>query len=168
MKKIILLFSILLLVFAACSSSSSSLSDTKQSTTLEDNVHSDLVSDHVHDESHPHEEDVNVVTYEEQASEPNDLEKTTEIFEQEVIARNWEFSPNPIKIPYGSNVILHVKSVDVEHGISIPDFGISNKLIPGETVDIEFIANKKGEFTFTCNVYCGYGHSHMSGLIIIS
>lgn len=90
--------------------------------------------------------------------------KTVEI---SMIAKQWEFDPSTITVNKGDKVVLHVKSIDVAHGISISQFGVSEYLEPGKTVDIEFIADKTGEFTFFCNVYCGEGHSSMRGKLIV-
>lgn len=84
-----------------------------------------------------------------------------------IIAKNWEFEPNEIIVNKGDNVKLNIKSIDVNHGIAIPDFGISEFLTPGKEVTIEFIADKEGEFRFFCNVFCGEKHMMMKGKIIV-
>ena len=60
-----------------------------------------------------------------------------------------------------------MESVEGEHGIAIPQFGISETLPLGEDVHAEFIADEKGTFGFYCNVPCGSGHSSMDGIIVI-
>jgi len=87
--------------------------------------------------------------------------------EFDVTAKRWEFDPDPIKVNEGDKVILNIKSIDVAHGIAIPDFGISARLNPGKETRVEFIADKKGTFTFFCNVQCGSGHSLMRGQLIV-
>ncbi len=57
--------------------------------------------------------------------------------------------------------------MDVPHGFKLKEFGIDEKLNPGEEVTVEFIANKTGEFEFYCNVQCGAGHSDMRGKLIV-
>lgn len=49
----------------------------------------------------------------------------------------------------------------------MPEYNINEKLHPGENVDIKFIADKYGEFTFSCNVFCGEGHKSMKGKLIV-
>ena len=87
--------------------------------------------------------------------------------EIEVIAKNWEFEPSTIKVKEGAKVKLTVKSIDIAHGIAIPDFGVSQRFEAGETVTVEFTADKKGAFSFFCNVYCGSGHRSMKGTLIV-
>jgi heme/copper-type cytochrome/quinol oxidase subunit 2 len=90
-----------------------------------------------------------------------------EIREIEVTAKQFEFSPNPIRVKLGENVRLKITSIDVTHGFSLPEFGINETLNPNETVSVEFQATKKGEFPFTCSVFCGSGHTGMKGTLIV-
>ncbi len=84
-----------------------------------------------------------------------------------LIAKQWEFSPKTITVKKGDRVKLTLKSVDVEHGFLLPEFAIDEKLKPGQTVTVEFTADKTGEFTFRCNVLCGSGHLDMVGKLIV-
>ena len=93
---------------------------------------------------------------------------TENVKEISVTARQWEFDPNPIIVNKGDKVKLSIKSVDVAHGFSLPDFGINKRLEPGKIETVEFIADKSGQFTFFCNVVCGSGHSNMKGTLIVN
>lgn len=84
-----------------------------------------------------------------------------------ITAKQWSFSPSIIKIKKGDTVVLKLKSADVKHGISIPDFGINEQIEPGETKIVEFVADKTGTFAFSCNIPCGVGHKAMTGTIIV-
>ncbi len=84
-----------------------------------------------------------------------------------VIAKQWEFEPATITVSQGDRVRMEVQSVDVTHGINIPDFGVNENLKAGERVVIEFDADKKGTFPFTCSVFCGAFHGDMSGKIVV-
>ena len=84
-----------------------------------------------------------------------------------ITAKQWEFIPNEITVNEGDIVKLSIESVDVNHGISLREFGVNEFLSPGNTVNIEFVADKKGEFTFFCNVQCGAGHTSMRGKLIV-
>ncbi|MBS3150239.1 cupredoxin domain-containing protein [Candidatus Woesearchaeota archaeon] len=114
------------------------------------------------------------VSYEAQVSgnsiskqEMEDINEPVSVKEFDIIARQWEFEPSVITVNEGDRVILHVESVDVAHGIAISEFGVNEYLNPGETVDVKFIADKKGEFEFYCNVFCGEDHSSMAGRLIV-
>ena len=68
-------------------------------------------------------------------------------------AKNWEFEPNTITVKKGDSVAITVHSIDVAHGFALPDFGVSQRLNAGDEVTVEFTADKKGTFTFFCNVF---------------
>ena len=85
-----------------------------------------------------------------------------------IIAKQWEFQPDTITVNKGDLVKLTIESVDVNHGIKISEFNINERLNPGETVNIEFIADKTGEFSFFCSVPCGSGHGSMKGTLIVN
>ena len=93
---------------------------------------------------------------------------TGEVKVFDMVAKQWEFSPNKIEVNEGDTVILNVKSIDVDHGLAIPALGINKFLSPGNTVKIEFVAHQKGTFVFACSVSCGVGHTGMSGKIIVN
>lgn len=82
-------------------------------------------------------------------------------------AKQWKFQPDTITVNRGDQVKLSITSVDVEHGIAMPDFGISSTLNPGQTTEIEFVADKSGTFSFFCSVFCGVGHGDMRGTLIV-
>ncbi len=92
---------------------------------------------------------------------------TGEVREFEMTAKQFEFVPNTITVNKGDTVKLHITSTDVTHGFALPDFGVSETLAPGQDVHVEFVADKTGTFTFSCNVYCGTGHTGMSGQLIV-
>jgi len=82
-------------------------------------------------------------------------------------AKKFEFDPPTITVKQGDKVRLKVKSIDVEHGFSLPDFDIKVNLAPNKEEIIEFTADKKGTFTFFCSVFCGEGHRSMKGSLIV-
>jgi cytochrome c oxidase subunit II len=90
-----------------------------------------------------------------------------EVKEFTMIAKQWEFDPGVIRVNKGDTVRLFVKSIDVAHGFALPDFGVNERLNPEQTVEVEFVADKTGTFTFFCSVQCGSGHSHMNGQLIV-
>ena len=91
----------------------------------------------------------------------------SKVKEFNIIAKQWDFSPNTITVNEGDTVILNIQSIDVTHGFVISEFGVSEQLTSGNTVKVEFTADKKGTFSFFCNVFCGAGHSRMSGKLVV-
>jgi len=84
-----------------------------------------------------------------------------------LIAKQWEFSPSIITVNKGDRVKLMIQSADIAHGIKIDAFNVNNRLEPGQTTIVEFVADKAGTFSFYCNVFCGDGHSGMKGTLIV-
>ncbi len=76
-------------------------------------------------------------------------------------ASRFTFNPAIIKVKEGDKVRIRVQNTDTKHGISIPDFNVR-----GEE-SVEFIATKKGNYTFYCGMYCGSGHPEMRGTFIV-
>lgn len=91
----------------------------------------------------------------------------SEFVEIDMTAKQWEFNPGIVTVREGSKVKLNIKSIDVTHGFALPDFGVSENLAPGNTVTVEFTADKKGTFTFFCSVFCGSGHRDMKGTLVV-
>lgn len=87
--------------------------------------------------------------------------------EFEMTARQWEFQPSAITVQKGDRVKLRITSVDVSHGFKLPEFGVDERLEPGRQLNVDFIADKAGTFTFFCNVLCGSGHGEMRGTLVV-
>ena len=62
---------------------------------------------------------------------------------------------------------LVAKSLDVGHGISIPEVNLNLPIPAGQESVGEFTAAKEGEFIAYCSVYCGTGHGKMQGKLIV-
>lgn len=84
-----------------------------------------------------------------------------------VVAKQWSFDPDPIRVNYGDVVRLEITSADVSHGFALADFNINETIEPGQTTIIEFIADKKGTFGFSCSIPCGRDHGQMRGQLIV-
>ena len=102
-----------------------------------------------------------------QEAEPGQIEPTGEVKEFFIVAKNWEFSPPMIKVNAGDTVKLHVNTIEGTHGFLISEFGINRRLEPGEEQEIVFMADKKGNFSMVCSVYCGSGHEGMRGVLVV-
>ncbi len=99
------------------------------------------------------------------ASENKQLSQ--EVKEFKLIAKQFEFLPDSIEVNKGDKVRLLITSIDVEHGISIPEYDIIEKLPKNKEVQIDFVADKQGTFRFFCSVFCGNGHGDMNGELVV-
>jgi cytochrome c oxidase subunit 2 len=83
-------------------------------------------------------------------------------------AEKYHFTPETINVNLGDTVVLEITALDTDHGFGLSAFNIDQRLPKGQTVKIEFVADKKGEFTFKCTHFCGWGHFGMNGKLIVS
>jgi len=89
------------------------------------------------------------------------------IKEIELEAYQFGFSPETITVKEGDIVKLKVTSRDVPHGVYIKEYGINQTVEKGQQKEVDFIADKTGEFDILCSVYCGSGHHQMQGKLIV-
>lgn len=95
------------------------------------------------------------------------IHSTGETKEFNVRAFNWGFNPATIEVKAGDKVVLHVTTDDIDHGLAINEFLVNKRVQPGQTTNIEFMADKRGTFEIYCSVPCGEGHLGMKGKLII-
>jgi len=78
---------------------------------------------------------------------------TGEVREFEVTAKTWEFNLRTIEVDAGDTVVLRVTGLDdgvgSGHGFALPDFRVNEMIREGQTLTIEFVADKIGTFTFS-------------------
>lgn len=86
----------------------------------------------------------------------------------QITAKKYDYTPDTIKVNQGDKVVLEVTATDREHGFGIKAYNIDRPLPEGKTVTIEFVADKKGEFTIRCTKFCGWGHWGMKAKLIVS
>jgi cytochrome c oxidase subunit 2 len=86
----------------------------------------------------------------------------------EVVARRFAFEPDLIEVTLGESVRLVLSSADVTHGFEIDGYDIA-MVIPkgGESVRLEFVAERAGRFRIKCSEYCGSGHRRMRGELVV-
>lgn len=77
-------------------------------------------------------------------------------------------SAQAINVTQGTRVVLHATSADVTHGFAIEGYGINEEIPAGEVVTIEFVADKPGDFTIYCTVFCGSGHPQHKGTLHVA
>ncbi len=101
------------------------------------------------------------------SEEENEVQLTGETKEFTIEAFRFGFNPNNIEVNLGDKVRITAYSRDVPHGLAINEFNVNMYLTGSTPQTVEFIADKKGTFTFFCNIPCGAGHSSMRGRLIV-
>ncbi len=81
------------------------------------------------------------------------------------------FNPEHIKVKKGQRVVWHLTNLertrDATHGFTLPGYGLSASLEPGETVTLEFVADKEGVYSFYCSEFCSALHLEMMGYLLV-
>jgi cytochrome c oxidase subunit 2 len=96
-----------------------------------------------------------------------------EAYEINVVARQWSWQfkyPNGLDdsilhVPAGQPVRLVMRSEDVIHSLSIPDFRVKMDIVPGRYTRTWFRADEPGEHELYCTEYCGTSHSTMTSVV---
>lgn len=104
----------------------------------------------------------------------------------EAIGHKWYFEfrypglkqsvENDMHLPVGVPVTLEITSYEdstdiktgaVLHSFWVPEFRMKQDMIPGLILPIHFTPSKIGVYHIVCAEFCGLGHSHMWGKVIV-
>lgn len=76
-------------------------------------------------------------------------------------------STSVLAVPLGRPVKLNMISQDVIHSFAVPAFRIKQDVLPSRYTTAWFEATQLGAFQILCTEYCGAGHSHMWGTVVV-
>ncbi len=83
-------------------------------------------------------------------------------------AFQYGFSPDPLVVQAGEPVQLLLKSLDVTHGILIPEVDVSASMPLDRRKPVAFTApSTPGEYPVFCSVFCGPEHGNMKGRMVV-
>jgi cytochrome c oxidase subunit 2 len=85
----------------------------------------------------------------------------------QVTAKKYEFDPATITVKQGQQVKLMITATDHNHGFKLAAYNIDQKLKKGVATPVDFTADKAGTFPFECSEFCGLGHGHMKGKLVV-
>ena len=94
-------------------------------------------------------------------------------YEAYMVAQTWNFLPDKIEVPVGSEVIFHLTARDVTHGFKLVDTNVNMMALPGQISTLSATFNKPGVYNYICHEYCGYvagapiGHQTMYGQLTV-
>lgn len=89
----------------------------------------------------------------------------------DVDVKRYDYTPGtdtPINVTQGETIILRIHGKDVTHGFSIVDYGVNVEIPPGQTIEVTLKADKAGDFTIFCTVFCGTGHPQHKGTLHVA
>ena len=72
-----------------------------------------------------------------------------------------------LKLQKGKEYILHLSSLDVNHGFSLYPININFQVVPGYDYGLRVTPTTAGDFRIICNEFCGIGHHAMVGRVIV-
>ena len=73
------------------------------------------------------------------------------------------YTVNRLLVPSGEPVSIQLRSEDVQHSFSLPQFRIKQDALPGQVIPVWFLADGPGNYTLLCQELCGWGHYKMGG-----
>lgn len=82
-------------------------------------------------------------------------------------SKQFEFIPSIIEVNQGDRVRISISATDIPHGFAITEYGVTTITPVGEITTVDFIADKKGNFTMFCTVFCGVGHPNHKGVLVV-
>jgi cytochrome c oxidase subunit 2 len=72
-----------------------------------------------------------------------------------------------LRLERGKEYILHLSSLDVNHGFSLYPINVNFQVVPGYDYGLRVTPNASGDFRIICNEFCGIGHHTMVGRVIV-
>jgi cytochrome c oxidase subunit 2 len=63
--------------------------------------------------------------------------------------------------------MLHISSLDVNHGFSLFPMNVNFQVVPGYDYGLRVTPTASGDFRIICNEFCGIGHHTMVGRVIV-
>lgn len=70
-------------------------------------------------------------------------------------------SSTKIVIPANQDVYFRITSQDVIHGFAVPELGLKQDALPGQSNVIKTVPLEEGTYQGYCTEYCGVAHSQM-------
>ena len=80
---------------------------------------------------------------------------------------SWRWTPI-LKLRQGAEYVLHLSSLDVNHGFSLYPVNLNFQVVPGYDYGLRVTPTEAGDFRIICNEFCGIGHHTMVGRVIVT
>jgi cytochrome c oxidase subunit II len=86
------------------------------------------------------------------------------------------YTVNDLHVPAGKNVLIHLRSGDVQHSFFVPELRIKQDAVPGTVIPIWFNVDNKTKkydesikgfsYELVCAELCGWGHYKMKARVV--
>ncbi len=100
--------------------------------------------------------------------EPKVTQVDDKLYQVFAVAQMWQFLPEDIYIPLGSEVDFFLTSKDVVHGFNIVEKNVNLTATYGNVNKTTVKFDKPGVYNIVCHEYCGVGHQAMRGRVIVN
>ena len=84
-----------------------------------------------------------------------------------ILAEQYTFVPQCVKVPVATPVHFRLTSADVTHGFFVEETNTNAMIVPGFITDVRAKFQRTGEYKMPCDEYCGYGHHAMAARVIV-
>ena len=82
-----------------------------------------------------------------------------------MIAQQYMFVPQCVKVPEGKQVHFRLTSADVTHGFFVGETNTNAMVVPGFITDVSAKFHHSGDLKMPCDEYCGFGHHGMAARV---
>jgi cytochrome c oxidase subunit II len=72
-----------------------------------------------------------------------------------------------LHVPVGKKIKVILTSQDVIHDFFLPQVRVKQDVMPGREIPAWFDTNQTGTYDIVCNELCGFGHTRMTGLLVV-
>jgi cytochrome c oxidase subunit II len=84
-----------------------------------------------------------------------------------MIAQQYSWVPNCIKVPADTPVKFRLTSADVTHGFIMGDTNVNTMVVPGFVSEVRTSFAIPGEYRMPCDEFCGLGHQGMWARVVV-
>ena len=78
-----------------------------------------------------------------------------------LIADQYAFVPDCVKLAVDTSVKFRLTSADVIHGFLLPSTNVNTMVVPGFVAEVRTRFTRPGIYRMPCNEFCGLGHHAM-------
>ena len=100
--------------------------------------------------------------------DPKVIQLDKQTYQVYAVAQMWQFQPNQINIPAGSEVDFFLTSKDLVHGFNIAEKNVNMMAVYGNINKTTVKFETPGIYKITCHEYCGVGHQSMQAEVIVT
>ena len=78
-----------------------------------------------------------------------------------LIAEQYNFVPECVRVPANTPVKIRLTSADVIHGFLLAGTNVNTMVVPGFVAEVRTSFDTPGEYRMPCHEFCGVGHQGM-------